>query len=470
MKLWTCLGALWILSICSVQAAVDICSAKPKDLPLQPVCIYRNPNVHDHEAAPTEKPAVKVLEKASEKAHGKMLEKIPESTNPRVYELSKANGRFALSLFKQLSKGKPHEENIFMSPLSISTAFAMTKLGACNSTLEQIMKVFEFDTIKEKTSDQVHFFFAKLNCRLYRKKHNTVELVSANRLFGEQSLNINENFQNISEVVYGAKLMPLNFKEKPEISRLKINQWISEKTKGKINDTLPQGSIDATAVMVLVNTIYFKGQWKNKFDKKDVMSLQFHVSSTKKCQVHMMYKEAKFQYKKFPEDKVKVLELPYNGGGISMVLVLPMKDSNLTEVEKIITHSKLTNWTNTMSETTVAVQIPRFRIEDSFSLKEKMRDMGLNHLFSAEHASLPGIVEGVDNGIYISDAYHKAFLEVNEEGSEAAAATAVVALGRSLNVNRESFVANKPFLLFIREATINTIIFAGRISNPCKSG
>ncbi|XP_072516801.1 antithrombin-III [Salminus brasiliensis] len=461
MKLWACLGALWILSISSVQAAVDICSAKPKDLPLQPVCIYRNPNVHDHEEAPTEKPPEKAIEKISEK--------VPESTNPRVWELSKANGRFALSLFKQLSKDKPPEANIFMSPLSISTAFAMTKLGACNSTLEQIMKVFEFDTIKEKTSDQVHFFFAKLNCRLYRKKHNTVELVSANRLFGEQSLVINENFQNISEMVYGAKLMPLNFKEKPELSRLKINDWISEKTKGKINDTLPPGSIDATAVMVLVNAIYFKGQWKNKFDKKDVISSQFHVSSTKKCPVHMMYKEAKFQYRKFTEDKVRVLELPYNGGGISMVLVLPLKDTNLTEVENSLTHKKLTGWLNTMTETTVGVQIPRFRIEDSFSLKEKLQDMGLDHLFSAEHAHLPGIVKDVDSGIYVSDAYHKAFLEVNEEGSEAAAATVVVALGRSLNVNRENFIANRPFLLFIRESSINTIIFAGRVSNPCKS-
>lgn len=125
MKLLACVGALWILSICSVRATSDICSTKPKDLPLQPVCVYRNPNVHDDVEAPTENPP----------------EKIPEATNPRVWELSKANGRFALSLFKELSKGRPEDANIFMSPLSISTAFAMTKLGACNTTLEQIMKV-----------------------------------------------------------------------------------------------------------------------------------------------------------------------------------------------------------------------------------------------------------------------------------------------------------------------------------------
>ncbi|XP_066503700.1 antithrombin-III [Hoplias malabaricus] len=452
MKLLACVGVVWILYICSVHGMIDICSAKPRDLPLKPVCVYRNPNVHDDPEPPTEKPP----------------EKVPESTNPRVFELSNANGRFALSLFKKLSKGKSQDENIFMSPLSISTAFAMTKLGACNSTLEQIMKVFEFDTIKEKTSDQVHFFFAKLNCRLYRKKHNTVELVSANRLFGEKSLTFSDTFQNISETVYGAKLMPLNFKEKPEESRLKINEWISEKTNGKINDTLPKGSLDSTAVLVLVNTIYFKGQWKNKFDKNDVIPSQFHISEKHKCSVHLMYKETKYRYGKFPDNKVKVLEMPYNGGGISMVLVLPDNDISLSEVVANLTLKRLSGWLNTMTETTVAVQIPRFRIEDSFSLKENLKAMGLGHLFCAEHASLPGIVEDVSNGIYISDAYHKAFLEVNEEGSEAAAATAVVALGRSLNLNRENFTANRPFLLFIRESSINTLIFAGRVSNPCE--
>lgn len=128
MKWVACVGVFWILSISIAHAAFDICSLKPKDLPLEPACIYRNPNISDFEEAPTENPV-----------------KIPGSTNPRVWELSKANGRFALALFKKLSKGKPEDENIFMSPLSISTAFAMTKLGACNQTLEQIMKVRQRD-------------------------------------------------------------------------------------------------------------------------------------------------------------------------------------------------------------------------------------------------------------------------------------------------------------------------------------
>ncbi|XP_067252130.1 antithrombin-III [Chanodichthys erythropterus] len=449
MKLLACTWALWVLAFCSVQATKDICNAKPKDLPLEPMCIYRSQDV---ELQPTKEP-----------------EKIPVGTNPRVWELSKANSRFALSLFKQLAEGKSSDENIFLSPISISTAFAMTKLGACNRTLEQLMKVFHFDSIKEKTSDQVHYFFAKLNCRLYRKKHETTELISANRLFGDKSTLFNESFQHISEMVYGAKLMPLNFKEKPEVSRMAINEWIANKTENRIKDTLPEGSIDTNTILVLVNAIYFKGQWKHKFDKQNVLKLDFHVSETHKCPVPMMYQEKKFQYAKITADKVKILELPYNGGDITMVLILPTDGAALSEVVANMNLQKLVGWLHAMKETTVSVQVPRFRIEDSFSLKEQLTKMGLEDLFSPENASLPGMVADDGPNLYISDAYHKAFLEVNEEGSEAAAATAVVATGRSLNIFRDYFVADRPFLLLIREASINALIFTGRVANPCGS-
>ncbi|TSK53761.1 Antithrombin-III [Bagarius yarrelli] len=449
MKWVVCVGVFWIFTSLA-QAADDICSLKPKDLPLEPACIYRNPNIPEDEGAATEAPQT-----------------VPGSTNPRVWELSKANGRFALSLFKQLSKSKSENANIFMSPLSISTAFAMTKLGACNSTLEQLMQVFEFDTIKEKTSDQVHFFFAKLNCRLYRKTHNSVELVSANRLFGEKTYEFNENYQNISETVYGAKLLPLNFKEKPELSRQTINKWISEKTNHRINNTLPEGSIDENSILVLVNTIYFKGQWKHKFNRHNSMESKFHVSNTHSCPVQLMYQENTYNYGNFPDDKVKVLEMFYNGEGISMVIVLPNKETKLAEVEEQITLKKLSGWLNNMKSKPVAVQFPRFRIEDNFSLKEKLQAMSLQDIFSAEHASLPGMVANNQNDLYVSDAFHKAFLEVNEEGSEAAATTAILFAGRSLNLNREVFIADRPFLLFIRETTINTLIFAGRVADPC---
>ncbi|XP_059196709.1 antithrombin-III [Centropristis striata] len=438
-----------VLPLVSLADLPDICSAKPKDLALEPRCIWRSPDPEGTEA-PTTEP-----------------EPIPESTNPRVWELSKANSRFALSLHKQLAASRAPDTNIFMSPISISTAFAMTKLGACNQTLRQIMEVFEFDTIKEKTSDQVHFFFAKLNCRLYRKKGKTTELISANRLFGDKSLVFNETYQNISETVYGAKLMPLNFKENPESSRILINEWIANKTENLIQDTLPVGALDSNTILVLVNTIYFKGQWKNKFNQENVYASDFDVSSTRRCSVNMMYQENKFKYGYFPDDHVQLLEMPYLGDDITMVIILPSKDTTLRKVEESLDLNKLTGWFDKMKETSVAVHVPRFRVEDSFSLKEKLEAMGLTDLFSSDKASLPGMLWDGGDGLHITDAYHKAFLEVNEEGSEAAASTAVVAIGRSINFNREIFMADRPFLLLIREATINAMLFTSRVADPC---
>ncbi|MEQ2288427.1 hypothetical protein AMECASPLE_022438 [Ameca splendens] len=246
-----------------------------------------------------------------------------------------------------------------------------------------------------------------------------------------------------------------------------INNWISNKTENRIQDTLPSGALDSNTILVLVNTIFFKGQWKNKFPKENVIASDFFVDESLTCQVNMMFQEIKFNYKDLPNEKVQLLEMPYRGDDITMVIILPNRGHPLSQVEENLDQNKLNSWLNQMRETTVSVTMPRFRVEDSFSLKEKLQQMGLTDLFSAEKASLPGILEDGSNTLFISDAYHKAFLEVNEEGSEAAATTVVMAVGRSFNLNREFFQADHPFLVIIRESTLNTVLFIGRVSNPC---
>ncbi|XP_006017776.1 antithrombin-III isoform X1 [Alligator sinensis] len=452
---------LFVVLIISMWGAVapqqhrveDICTAKPKDVPVNPICIYRNPEKKPQEGEGPEADQAK--------------DKIPEFTNRRVWELSKANSRFAVIFYKYMADSKSDQGNIFMSPLSISTAFAMTKLGACGDTLQQLMEVFQFDTITEKTSDQIHFFFAKLNCRLYKKADKSSELISANRLFGEKSLVFNETYQNISEVVYGAKLWPLNFKEEPEQSRTVINDWVTNKTEKRITEVIPQGVIDENTVLVLVNTIYFKGHWKSEFPVHNTKLETFYKVGGETCQVPMMYQEAKFHYAVVQNNRVHILELPYKGDNITMVLILPDRDRLLLDVERELTSEKLQEWLSSMKEILLSVYLPRFRIEDSFSLKENLQKMGLLDLFKPKAAKLPGIVADNRTDLYVSDAFHKAFLEVNEEGSEAAAVTAVTISGRSFPLNKVVFNANRPFLLFIREAALNTIIFMGRIANPC---
>ncbi|XP_069497194.1 antithrombin-III [Ambystoma mexicanum] len=445
-----------LLLLASVLGAVtaqleypDVCVAKLKDIPVNPMCTYRNP------------------EKKLPEAETEKQDKLPDSTNPRIWELCKANCRFAHEFYKHLADSKSSSENVFASPLSISQAFTMTKLGACGNTLKQIMEVFKFDTLSEKASDNIHFFFAKLNCRLYRKANKTSVLASANRLFGEKSLAFNETYQEISEIVYGAKLWPLNFKENPELSRSIINDWVANKTEKRITNVIPEGSITEFTTLVLVNTIYFKGLWKSKFTLENTKEDNFYKHDGQSCAVPTMYQESVFRYGMFVDDKVEVLEMPYKGDDITMVVVLPSPDSLLSSVERELTCDKLNEWLGMLKEIKLSVYLPRFRIEDSFSVKEKLEQMGLTDLFSQGKANLPGLVSGGRNDIYVSDAFHKAFLQVNEEGSEAAAATSIIFHGRSLNLNKVVFKANRPYLVLIREVTINANIFMGRVSNPC---
>ncbi|XP_075383787.1 antithrombin-III, partial [Tenrec ecaudatus] len=436
---WGCAAGPW-------SPVGDICTAKPRDIPVNPMCIYRSP---EKKAAEEEGPE----------------QKIPEATNRRVWELSNANSRFAFTLYKHLADSKNDNDNIFLSPLSISTAFAMTKLGACNNTLKQLMEVFKFDTISEKTSDQIHFFFAKLNCRLYRKANKSSELVSANRLFGDKSLTFNETYQDLSEAVYGAKLQPLDFKQNAEQSRVTINNWIANQTEGRITDVIPPDTINELTVLVLVNTIYFKGLWKSKFSPENTRKELFYMANGESSSVPLMYQEGKFRFRRVAEG-TQVLELPFKGEDITMVLILPRPEKSLSKVEQELTPEVLQEWLDELEETMLVVYMPRFRLEDRFSVKERLQDMGLVDLFSPEKAKLPGIVAEGRNDLYVSDAFHKAFLEVNEEGSEAAASTTIGITGRSLNPHRVTFKANRPFLVLIREVALNTIIFMGRVSNP----
>ncbi|XP_056388021.1 antithrombin-III isoform X2 [Hyla sarda] len=447
---------LSLLGLVSSQAHYpDICIAKPKDIPLNPMCIYRKEVVEVEE------------QQAKEATPEKIPEKIPENTNPRVWELSKANSRFAMDIFKIVADSKTNADNVFMSPLSISQAFTMAKLGACDNTLKQLMEVFHFDQVSEKASDQIHFFFAKLNCRLYRKANKSSELVSTNRLFGEKSLTFNQTYQDISEAVYGAKLWPLNFKEKPELSRVMINDWVANKTEKKITEVIPEGSITEDTILVLVNVIYFKGLWKSKFDAMNTAQADFHVPGRNEpCDVPTMYQEGKFRYGSYKDDGVQVLEMLYKGDDISMVLVLPSEGTPLETVEQTLSLEKFSDWVNKVQEVQLSLHLPRFKIEDNFSVKEKLQKLGLVDLFDPHTARLPGIVSGGRADLFVSDAFHKAFLEVNEEGSEAAASSAVVLAGRSFRPNRITFRANKPFLVFIREVALNAVVFMGRVSNP----
>uniref|UniRef100_A0A4W3GI38 Antithrombin-III n=1 Tax=Callorhinchus milii TaxID=7868 RepID=A0A4W3GI38_CALMI len=366
------------------------CTSRLSELPGQPLCQYRAPGQRGPQAAG------------------------PPNTNPRLWALSNANTQFALRLYQHLADATP-VNNIFLSPLSISTAFAMTKLAACGDTLRQLTEVFKFDTIAEKTSDQTHYFFAKLNCRFYRKINGSSELVSANRLFGEQSLNFNQTFQNISQAVYNAKIIPVNFKYQPEQARAVINGWVAEHTEQRIQDVVPENTLTSNTALVLVNAIYFKGWWKSTFNKEVTTVMDFYRNATSHCKTPMMYQSSSFRFGRFPADGVKVIELPYGTGKVTMVLVLPLPRVSLFEVESKLNTEKLDLWLSSLRSQTVDLTLPKFRVQTSFSVKESLQEMGLLDLFNPEKANLQGLVDGLSDGLYVSDAFHKAFLEVSSK-------------------------------------------------------
>ncbi|KAF5919042.1 hypothetical protein HPG69_003677 [Diceros bicornis minor] len=348
--------------------------------------------------------------------------------------LSEANTHFAVDLFHQFKKS--NKDNIFYSPLSISSALAMTYSGAQGNTALQIGKV--------EKSRNVHHQFQKLLTEL-KKPTNDYELNIANRLYGEKNVE------------------SADFIKAPEESLKKINSWVESQTNGKIKDLFPPGSL-SSAILVLVNAVYFKGHWQWKFDKKNTVEEKFWLNKDTSKSVQMMKQTSSFKFTELEDVQAKILEIPYTGKDLSMVLLLPNEVDGLKKLEDKLTAEKLIEWTSSqnMRETLVDLYLPRFKVEESYDLKDTMKSMGMLDAFSQQDADFSGMTGS--RGLVVSKILHKSFVEVTEEGTEAAAAT-----GISLELSSPliySFHCDHPFLFFIKHNKTNSILFLGRVSSP----
>ncbi|XP_052473725.1 leukocyte elastase inhibitor-like [Carassius gibelio] len=389
--------------------------------------------------------------------------------------LSEANTQFSLNLFKNISEGNP-SKNVFYSPISISFAFAMVSLGAKGNTAAQIFKVLGFTNppthcetpVPGVSMDRIHSSFSKLMKDL-NKPGAPYVLSLANRLYAEQSYQFVEKFLNDTIKYYDAKLEEVDFKMNSEAARVDINEWVEEKTQEKIKDLLPQGSIGALTKLVLVNAIYFKGNWEKKFPKEDTRDGQFKLNQAQTKPVKMMNQKAEFPLAFISELNSQVLELPYVGTDLSMLIILPNeiqdKTTGLHKLEKALTYEKLMEWTepSKMRRQKVKVSLPRFKLEESYDLNRLLTSMGMEDVFNVQKVNLSGM--SPNNDLVVTKALHKAFVEVNEEGTEAAAATGVVAGITSISEN-PVFIADHPFLFFIRHNPSNSILFYGRFCSP----
>ncbi|XP_041670454.1 leukocyte elastase inhibitor-like [Cheilinus undulatus] len=323
--------------------------------------------------------------------------------------------------------------------------------------------------LKPQTGDDgVHAKLGQLLKDL--NKENAAYAISlANRLYGEQTYHFKNDYLLKTKKHYSAELECVDFKAKAEEARATINRWVDDKTKGKIKELLQEGVVDGSTVLVLVNAIYFKGKWAQKFNESDTAEEQFRITKNEAKAVKMMRQKSKFSFRAIPEAKIKVLEMPYEGGDISMIILLPddiMDDSTgLETLEKTLTHQNFVDWTrpDMMNMEEVTVKLPRFNLEESYNLNEVLKKMGMVDVFDVSKSDFSGM--SLANNLVLSKVIHKANVEVTEEGTEATAATGAVVAERAAELSSE-FFADHPFLFFIKHIPSKTILFSGRFCNP----
>uniref|UniRef100_A0A1A8GER8 Leukocyte elastase inhibitor n=1 Tax=Nothobranchius korthausae TaxID=1143690 RepID=A0A1A8GER8_9TELE len=377
--------------------------------------------------------------------------------------LSQANTSFSLALFKKLGE-KDNSSNVFFSPLSISSALAMVMLGARGNTATQMSESLKTLDLR----DDVHSGFAHLLSEL-NKSDAPYALSVANRLFGEQSYQFVQDYLEETRKYYKAELQAMDFIHNTETARLNINSWVEKETQGKIKDILDQGAVNGLTKLVLVNAIYFKGNWNKQFNESATRDASFRINKNSSKQVKMMHQKSKFPLTYISEAACQVLEMPYKGKELSMLIFLPnnIEDSTtgLEKLESVLSYENFVEWTrpDMMDEVEVQVGLPRFKMEEKYDMKAVLMSMGMVDAFDTGKSDFSGMSPA--NDLFVSEVYHQAFVEVNEEGTEAAAATAAVMMLRCA-LRPAAFIADHPFLFFIRHNPSNSVLFAGRYCSP----
>ncbi|MBN3038067.1 MAG: serpin family protein [Candidatus Omnitrophica bacterium] len=373
--------------------------------------------------------------------------------------LAEGNNMFALDLYGQLQKASG---NLFFSPYSISSALAMTYVGASGQTASQMADVLHF----ELDETYLHNAFSELMTGLDADpQEDAYQLSIANALWAQMDYEFYDDFINITKNYYNAGFEEVDFVDdvEREAARQKINLWVEDKTDNKIKDLIAKDTLDALTRLVLTNAIYFKGNWASRFDPANTQDRPFTLSNGREVEVPMMKQQQEFNYS--ANDMLQVLEMPYDGQALSMVIILPKEVDGLEEVEGSFTIEDLEDWLAPLRKREVSVSMPKFKMSDEFLLGDALKTLGMRDAFSSKSADFSKMAPD-PVGLYISSVIHKAFVEVNEEGTEAAAATAVTMKIRGMPEPAPVFKADHPFIFVIRDIHSESILFIGRVMDP----
>ncbi|NXF95864.1 OVAL protein, partial [Eubucco bourcierii] len=391
------------------------------------------------------------------------------NTSFSMGSIGAASTEFGLDVFKEL-KVQHVNENILVSPLTIISALSMVYIGSRENTRAQIDEVVPFDKIKGfretiesqcSTSGSFHFSLKDLFSKIIKRSDN-YSLSFASRLYAEESYPILPEYLKCVKDLYKDGVESIRFQRAADEARENINSWVESQTSGVIKNFLPPNFVDDETEAILVNAIYFKGLWEKAFKDEDIQTVPFRMTEQESKPVQMMYQTGSFKVVKVAAEKVKILELPYTSGQLSMLILLPDDVSGLEQLESAITSKKLMEWTSPdiMEERKVKVYLPRMKIEEKYNLTSVLEALGITDLFSSA-ANLSGISSA--ERLKISEAVHEAFVEIYGEGKEVVGSTGAETNDTSVP---EEFKADHPFLFLIKHIPTKSTLFFGRCFSP----
>lgn len=385
----------------------------------------------------------------------------PSSSAADQAEAVNGSNAFAVDLYAQLSK---QPGNLFFSPESISTAFGMAYAGARGETATEMQRVFHFTLPPGRLHPAMGALLAAMNAQ-----HKGYELRVADALWAQQDASFVPDYLKLVQADYGAGFHRVNFKISPDSVRTTINAWVEKQTNDKIKDLIGPGALTPSTRMVLTNAIYFKGDWLSPFESQATQKEEFHLSASQWVMTPMMHRTGSYSY--FDGGTFQALELPYEGNEISMVVLLPKETDGLAALEQSFVSGLAGDWIERLQPVEkVILTLPRLSMTQQFELSSTLSAMGMAQAFNSS-ADFSGMTGKPD--FSISAAIHKAYIDVNEKGTEAAAATAIVMYATAMR--REApepppivFRADHPFLFILLDTKSGSMLFLGRVADPTK--
>lgn len=394
--------------------------------------------------------------------------------------LTKSINRFALEFSRSIAESA-EGKNIFFSPWGISTSLAMVCLGTRGNTATEIAQVLQLnrdqdiksypESEKKRKTDfnvgkveEIHLDFQKLISEI-NKPSDAYVVKTANGIYAEKTYPFQNKYLEDMKTCFGAEPRSVNFLGASDQIRKEINTWVESQTEGKIVNLLPDDAVDSTTRMVLVNALYFKGLWEHQFLVQNTTEKPFRINKTASKPVQMMSLKENLPVFHIEEPQAIGLQLYYESRDLSLFILLPEDISGLGQLEKAATYEKLSEWTHAdmMELYDVKLYLPKFKLEETYDLKSALRSMGMSDAFNQSKADFSGMSTG--RNLFLSNVFHKSFVEINEQGTEAAAGTGSE-VGFRIKLPSIEFNADHPFLFFIRHNKTNSILFYGRFCSP----